>query len=221
MDNNEKKELQLQTAGIAVTAASCLVGFAIGGPVGAVLGGVTTPVAKLAYQIIYQWVERRKQRLSTTLEIAFSQTNLSDEEILKKMSEDTSLSDDVIRLLRQLVDTDPELDLLFSTIIASMISKQDSTERKRLLVLSDAIKGLNNVQVQIIKLIAEHNCTLSASEIAIGVDVPEVELRNAVRDLELRGIIIDNNAEPTVWELRELGESIYAVINEMEELYEE
>lgn len=37
------------------------------------------------------------------------------------------------------------------------------------------------------------------------VSVPEMELRNAVRDLELRGMIIDDGTEPTIWELRELG----------------
>ena len=86
--------------------------------------------------------------------------------------------------------------------------------------MSEAIKGLNDVQVQIIKLIAEHDNSLSASDIAIQIDIPEVELRNAVRDMELRGVIMDNNSEPTVWELRELGKAIYNVVKEMEEHYE-
>lgn len=210
----------MQSAEIAVTAAGALVGFAIGGPIGAIVGGVTTPIVKLSHKIVQQWAERRKKRISSALEGAFSQTGLTDEEVLNRLSEDIHLSDNVIRLLRQLIDTDPELDLLFTSIIASMIRTKDDKERKRLFVLSEAIKGLNDVQVQIIKLIAEHDNSLSASDIAIQIDIPEVELRNAVRDMELRGVIMDNNSEPTVWELRELGKAIYNVVKEMEEHYE-
>lgn len=219
MTSNEKKDVQVQTVELAVTAASSLVGFAIGGPIGAVVGGVTTPVVALSRNIVQMWTERRKKRLSTALDMSFSQTGLSDEEVLLTLTEDTCLSDDVIRLLRQLVDTDPELDLLFSTIIASMIQTKEDKERKRLLVLSDAIKGLNDVQIQIIKLIATHGFLLSASDIALGIDIPEVELRNAVRDMELRGIITDNNSEPTVWELRELGKAINTIAKDMEDYH--
>lgn len=206
-----------QSAEIAITAASSLVGFVMGGPLGAVVGGVTTPVIKLAYQIVQQWADRRKQRLSSALDKAFSQTGLSDEDVLKRLSNDPLLSDDTIRLLRQLIDTDPELDALFASIIASLISTPEADERRRLIVLSDSIRGLSSVQLQIIQTIAKHNNILSASDISICVGVPEIELRNAVRDLELRGIITDNNSYPTVWELRELGKAIYSIILDAEE----
>ena len=45
------------------------------------------------------------------------------------------------------------------------------------------------------------------------VTVPEMELRNAVRDLELRGMIIDDGTEPTIWELRELGLAVAKAID--------
>lgn len=215
MDND--KELVSQSAEIAITAASSLVGFAMGGPIGAVVGGVTAPVAKFAYQIVQQWTERRKRRISSALDKALSQTGLSDEDIIMRLFSDPLLSDDTIRLLRQLIDTDPELDALFASIIASLISKPDTEERRRLIVLSDSIKGLSSVQIQIIKVIAEHNNILSASEISSCVGVPEIELRNAVRDLELRGIITDNNSDPTIWELRELGKAIYTIILDSED----
>ena len=215
MDNDNN--LKSQSTEIAITAASSLVGFAIGGPIGAVIGGTATPSIKLAYQIVHRWIERRKQRLALALDKAFSQTGLSDEDVLNSLSENTTLSDDIIRMLRQLVDTDPELDALFATIIASMISNPDTEDRKRLNLLSDSIKGLHNVQMQIIKAIALNNNSLSASDISICVGVPEIELRNAVRDLELRGIITDNNSDPTVWELRELGIAISKMIFDTEE----
>ena len=137
--------------------------------------------------------------------------------MLKRLSNDPLLSDDTIRLLRQLIDTDPELDALFASIIASLISTPEADERRRLIVLSDSIRGLSSVQLQIIQTIAKHNNILSASDISICVGVPEIELRNAVRDLELRGIITDNNSYPTVWELRELGKAIYSIILDAEE----
>lgn len=216
MDNSIKS----QSTEIAITAASSLVGFAMGGPIGAVIGGVTTPAIKLAYQIVQQWTERRKQRIAMALDRAFSQTNISDEEVLERLSNDASLSDDIIRLLRQLIDTDPELDALFASIIASLISKPDVEERRRLTVLSNSIRGLNSVQMQIIQAIAVHNNVLSATDISISVGVPEIELRNAVRDLELRGIITDNNSEPTVWELRELGKAISEIVFDLEDGHE-
>ena len=57
---------------------------------------------------------------------------------------------------------------------------------------------------------------MSAHEISKAVNVPEIELRNAVRDLELRGMIIDNETEPTVWKLRELGVAIAKTIDVLE-----
>lgn len=44
--------------------------------------------------------------------------------------------------------------------------------------------------------------------------MPEIELRNTVRDLELRGMITDNDSNPTVWNLRELGVAIAKFVAE-------
>lgn len=208
-----------QSVEIAVTAASSLVGYAVGGPLGAVVGGVTTPIAKLAYQVVQGWAERRKERIVIALEQAFNQTKQNDEDILRCLNDNPPLADDIISMIRKLIDSDPELDALFATVIASLLTLNDPKERKRLIVLSESIKGLNKVQMQIIEVLGKHSGILSAHDISIEIDVPEIELRNAVRDLELRGIITDNNTEPTVWELRELGQAIFGIINDMEETY--
>lgn len=226
MDNNENKintgnEIKSQSVEMTISAASSLVGFAIGGPIGAIIGGATTPAVKLSYQIVQQWIERRKHRISTALDKAFSQTKISDEDVLLSLSNDSALADDIMRLLRQLVDTDPELDSLFARIIASMIIQPDIEERKRLSLLGSAIKGINSVQMHIIKAVATNDNVLSAKELSIAVGIPEIELRNSVRDLELRGIITDNNSEPTVWELRELGKAIANIYFDMEETIHE
>lgn len=100
--------------------------------------------------------------------------------------------------------------------MASAIRTGDENERNRLIVLNSSIKGLNKVQIQIIRHIYDNSYKLSAVNISKMVNVPELELRNAVRDLELRGMIIDNGVEPIVWELRELGIAVVKAINVLE-----
>lgn len=211
----DDKELYNQYTDLVLSAAGSLVGFAMGGPLGSLVGGASAPAIKLAYGIVNRWFERRKARVTEALNHSFFQANLDNDTVLQKLAADDSLSDDVIRLLRQLIDTDPELDCLFASIITSMINDSDIDDRKRLIVLSESIRGLNSVQLQIIRLISLHDNHLSAEEIALEVGVPEIELRNAVRDLELRGVITDNNTEPTIWELRELGMAISKLIIEV------
>lgn len=214
---NEKESLTQQTADIVVSTASSLVGFAIGGPIGAVIGGVATPTTKLAYQVIKSWSDRRASRITRIVGKAFEKSGKSVDQILNELMVDTEWSDVMLSMIRQLIDTDPELDEVFSTLMASAIRTDDSHERKRLIVLNTSIKGLNRVQLQIIRGIYNSGGKLSASSISKYVDLPELELRNAVRDLELRGIIIDDGTEPTVWNLRELGLAIVKAINDLEE----
>ncbi len=213
MSNDETKK---QSTEVAITAAGALVGFAIGGPIGAVVGGTTAPAVKLAHQIIQKWMDRRKQRITNALNSVIAQSGLSDEKVFEKLENNEELSDDIVRLLRQLLDTDPELDTFFAKVIVGLIVSDDRNEANRLLVLSDAVKGLNRVQVQIIRLISCNDGILSAECIAQEIGIPEIELRNAVRDLELRGIITDNDSNPTVWELRELGVAISDLLLYME-----
>lgn len=208
-----KEKLYYQTTDIALSATSSLAGFAIGGPVGAVVGGVMTPTVKLTYQLISSWYERRKARIANVVEEAFVNSGKKEEDILHELLENTEWADSIVSMIQQLVYSDPELDKLFAQIMASAIKAEDKYERNRLIVLNSSIKGLNMVQVQIIRCLYNENCTLSAVDISEKVNVPEIELRNAVRDLELRGMIIDNGTEPTVWKLRELGLAVAKVID--------
>ena len=214
---NKKEDLTQQTTDIALSAAGSLVGFVIGGPVGAVVGGVTTPTTKLAYQVIRLWSERRARRITQIVGTAFKKSGKNTDEILNGLLVDPEWADTMLLMIQQLIDTDPELDEVFSSLMASAIKADDSLERKRLVVLNTSIKGLNKVQLQIIRGIYNAGGQLSADSISKYVAIPELELRNAVRDLELRGIIIDNGSEPTIWNLRELGVTIAKFINNLEE----
>ena len=121
------------------------------------------------------------------------------------MIESLDWCDCMMSMIQQLVDSDPELDMLFSEIMASAIGANNDSERNRLIVLNNSIKGMNKVQVLILKDMYLAGGILSARDMSEQVKVPELELRNAVRDLELRGMIVDNGKEPIVWNLRELG----------------
>ncbi|MCH5352627.1 MAG: hypothetical protein J1E06_04085 [Acutalibacter sp.] len=214
---NEKDIISSETTNIALSAASSLVGFAIGGPVGAVVGGIMTPTVKLTHLLISSWYERRQARITSVVEEAFASSGREEEDILQELLEKPEWADSVVSIIQQLVYTDPELDKLFAKILASAIKTDDDNERNRLIVLNSSIKGLNSVQVQIVRcLFVEKNGTLSATEISKKVNVPEIDLRNAVRDLELRGMIIDNRTEPTVWKLRELGIAVAKAIDVLE-----
>lgn len=214
---DEKSNIPTKVADIAISAASALVGFTIGGPIGATIGGAITPTTKLAYQLVNSWNERRKTRIIKVVENAFAKSGKSDENILCELIGNSEWADSIILMIQQLMSTDPELDWLFTDIMASAIKTDDENERNRLLVLNSSIKGLNKIQLQIIRSICAEGGKLSATDISKTVSVPEIELRNAVRDLELRGMIIDEGFEPTVWVLRELGLAIAKTIDGTEE----
>lgn len=213
---DEKGKISAYTTDIVLSAASSLVGFAIGGPIGAAFGGAMTPTTKLAYQLICSWNERRRTRIIKVVEDAFIESGRSDENILHELLSNSEWADSIIAMIQQLVSTDPELDKLFTEIMASAIKTDDNNERNRLIVLNNSIKGLNKVQIQIIRCIYNAGGKLPATNISKMVKVPEMELRNAVRDLELRGMIIDDETEPTIWELRELGLAVTKAIDVLE-----
>lgn len=212
----DKKELVLQSTDIALSAAGALVGFAIGGPVGTIVGGVFPPTTKLAVKAGQLWIQRRQVRLTNIVERAFRRSGKSEEIILQELIDSPDWCDNMVSMIQQLANSDPELDMLFSEIMASAISSNNESERNRLVVLNNSIKGMNKVQVLILKDMYLAGGTLSAHTMAEQVKVPELELRNAVRDLELRGMIVDNDKEPTVWKLRELGIAVAKTIKDVD-----
>lgn len=220
MESKNIKELKSQSTEIALSAIGTLVGLAIGGPVGAIAGGVVPPVTKLAITAGTLWYDRRKKRLVNVVNRAFAQSGKTESEIFQEMIDSPEWCDTIISMIRQLADNDPELDMLFSQIMASAISAQEERERNRFIVLHNAIRGMNKVQLLILKHMYLCDGVLSAENMADKVKVPELELRNAVRDLELRGMIVDNGSEPTIWAIRELGTAIAKTIFFVEKMEE-
>lgn len=208
----DKHKVQNRIADVGISAGSALVGFAIGGPLGAAIGGALPPAIQVVNSLWEEYKTRQRERITNVVETAFSDSGLTDEQIFEKLHLNPQLTDDVIRMIRQMEGTDSELDILFSAIISKVIS-EDENNRRRWVVLYDSIKGMNKIQVELLFLTYKAGGTLSAEDMAKRTGIPEVELRNAVRDLELRGMIIDNGTEPTVWQLRELGLSIAKLYN--------
>lgn len=205
-----------QTTEIAVSAAGALVGYAIGGPEGAVIGSITVPASKLASEIMRDWVKRRISRVTWIVDRAFQLSSKKEIDILNEMQNNPEWADKIIDMIQKLADSDPKLANLFSMILSSAIDAHGEGERNRLVILYESINGLNFVQIQIIMKLYEAGMVLSAKDISFYVGIPELELRNAVRNLELRGIIEDNGSEPTIWHLRELGKAIAEYIKKME-----
>lgn len=216
MNDKDKKELVSQSTDIALSGVGSLVGFAIGGPVGAIAGGVIAPTTKLAIKAGELWVEWCRRRLENIVNTAVIHSGKNSNDIFQEMIDSPEWCNTIISMIRHLMDSDPELDVLFSEIMASAIGANDDNERNRMVVLSDSIIGLNKIQILILKHIYLSNGILSACAMAEKVNVPELELRNAVRDLELRGMIMDNGEEPTIWILRELGIAIAKTIESID-----
>jgi hypothetical protein len=215
MGDNEKNTLISKSEDIALSAAGSLVGYAIGGMAGSIVGATVSPTVKLAIELGKSWRQRHIERITNIVEQAFKMSGKTEENILQEMNASPEWCDNMISMIRQLEDSDPELDMLFTGILAMVICTDNDGEKNRLIALNNTIKGINRVQVLIIKYIYQADGRLAATKISELVKVPELELRNAVRDLELRGLIIDNGEEPTVWSLREMGVALAKTIENL------
>ena len=194
-----------------VSMGSALVGYILGGPMGAIIANSTLPFIKLTTNILEGWLERKARRMSFVVDKAISLSGMNNTEVLLRLQSNTNLVDDVVKLLQYLFDTDTELDMLFSVLLSKLFQDTGYEEEQRLIILGTAIKGLNKVQLSIMIEIGQRGGQMSADEISSFLSIPEWELRNAVRDLELRGIITDNDTNPTIWYLRELGQALLEI----------
>ncbi len=200
-----------QSGEVMVSMGSALVGYILGGPMGAIIANSTLPFIKLTTNILEGWLERKARRMSFVVDKAISLSGMNNTEVLLRLQSNTNLVDDVVKLLQYLFDTDTELDMLFSVLLSKLFQDTGYEEEQRLIILGTAIKGLNKVQLSIMIEIGQRGGQMSADEISSFLSIPEWELRNAVRDLELRGIITDNDTNPTIWYLRELGQALLEI----------
>ncbi len=204
----DKKEIEKDMVNIGSSVTGVLVGLAVGGPPGAIIGATVSPLITMAHGIVARALDRKRERTKRILDQAFSISKLSPEDVINLLNIDDNKTDDFLRLLKVIADSDDHLDDILANLLSQTLISQTDTDRERLLLLGDALKNMRRTHIKIITALKEHSGILPAKRIAQIVNIPEIELRNTVRDLELRGIIEDNGKEPTIWHLRELGIAI-------------
>lgn len=203
-------ELAIDTTSSIVGA---LVGFAIGGPAGAVLGGAAPPVMARVGRVAAGALARRSARLERVATVALSSIDGEVESGLRRLEDAPDVADTFLQLLSQVVDSDEALDAAFSALLGEII-RGDRVEAERAVMVADSLRGLRATQMRVLQAISANGGELSASDIASAVEIPEVELRGAVRSLEARGMIKDLGVHPVQWRIRELGEGIVRLASE-------
>ena len=206
-DENEGTRAELVETGVETGSAvvGALVGFALGGPVGAAIGAAAPPVAVRTSNVLARVWKRRQQRAERTLRLAIVRSGMSDSEVVEKLESSDDLAEHLLSLISLAAETDPQLSSALSQLVADSLRAEDIRELERLQAIAAGLRGLTSIQVEILRALRRSDGRLSASAIATAVGFPEVELRGAVRDLELRGMIKDIGEHPVVWRLRELG----------------
>lgn len=203
-------ELAIDTTSSVVGA---LVGFVIGGPAGAVLGGAAPPVMARVGRVVAGGLARRSARLERVATAALSSIDGEVESGLRRLEDAPDVADTFLQLLSQVVDSDEALDAAFSALLGEII-RGDRVEAERAVMVADSLRGLRATQMRVLQAISANGGELSASDIASAVEIPEVELRGAVRSLEARGMIKDLGVHPVQWRIRELGEGIVRLASE-------
>lgn len=203
-------ELAIDTTSSVVGA---LVGFAIGGPAGAVLGGAAPPVMARVGRVAAGALARRSARLERVATVALSSIDGEVESGLRRLEDAPDVADTFLQLLSHVVDSDEALDAAFSALLGEII-RGDRVEAERAVMVADSLRGLRATQMRVLQAISANGGELSASDIASAVEIPEVELRGAVRSLEARGMIKDLGVHPVQWRIRELGEGIVRLASE-------
>lgn len=215
MENSEKdiytNNNMKQSNELMISFGSALLGYTLGGPIGAVVTNTSLPFIKLTTNLIEGWLERRAKRMCSIVNNAVSLSGMGEGDILQHIQDNPEWGDDVIKLLQYMFDTDAEFDSLYTILLSKLFKEEEDDEEKRIILLGSSIRGLNKVQLSIMIEIGRCGGQMSANEISSFLSIPEWELRNAVRDLELRGIITDNDTNPTIWYLRELGEALLKI----------
>lgn len=190
---------------IGSSVAGAIVGLAIGGPAGAIAGAATPAVVSNA---ISSFAERRAKRGEKIINDALKIAGKEYTVLLDTLKNNEDESELLIQLVQLAISSDPKLDQAFSSLISQLIVTNGDVERDRLLIIGQAIKNLNRVHLKVLRSLDQNNGENFAADISEELKIPEIELRNVVRDLEARGMIKDLEVHPIKWKLRELGEVI-------------
>ena len=209
-DDGAERQDMVETIGETGSAvAGTLVGLALGGPLGAVVGAATSPLLAKAARVGSRAWNRRRARAIATVDDAFRIAGTSPEVALDGLLDDAEKADDFLRLLSQAAESDQSLTTAFSSLMAQVLAApQSDPVSERVAIIGESLRGLRATHVRILQALAARGGVLRASELATVLEIPQIELRGVVRDLEARGMIKDREVHPIEWQLRELGKGI-------------
>jgi len=223
MDDNKSKKLTIENEssnlrkddtlkkGAIDTGGAILgsiIGISLGGPIGGIIGAASTPLITTTYDIIERSIKRKEERTQKVIKSAFDKKDITAEEMVSILNKDDKKTDEFLKLLKIISESDFGIDEVLSLLSVEFLLSNSNSEQERLIILIESIRSMTSVHFKILKVIFDNNGIAEASKIALAIQIPEIELRNVVRDLELRGMIKDTQAYPIKWELRELGSSI-------------
>lgn len=213
LEKTESKYIKQDIVNVSGSVIGALVGLALAGPIGAVLGATTSPILTMTYNVIDRAIERRYERANNIVTQALYYASLTPQKAIELLNNSNKKTDEFIRLLRMTVDLDPGLDRTFSAILGNSLVTENEKDSERLSILGDAIRNMRLIHLQILKEISNAGGTLKAKKISTNIGIPEIELRSVVRDLELKGMIKDCGVHPIKWKIRELGSAIVNFTN--------
>ena len=205
----KKSEVAQEVARDAsVAAVAALVGVALGGLPGAVAGATVSPFIKGILKLASDVVQRRRIRAEAILSSVIQERGISPEHVLDHLENHPADADAFISLINQAVQSDPSTDAIMAAAIGELFLSPEETKRERVLIVADALKGLRSTHMRILRKLQDSGGVRTASELAADIEIPEVELRGVVRELELRAMIKDVGKHPVEWKLRELGRAL-------------
>lgn len=189
----------------ATAVVGALVGTAVGGIPGAMVGAAASPLLSGAIALVSEAIERKRLRAERSLQSAIQLSKVPPERAIETLRNNPQRADLLLQLINQVLEADPSLELFFSQAMSELIAADLDAEVERLIILSDAVKGLRKTHLRIISTLYGCPDGMLAADIAKVIGIPEIELRSVVRDLELRGMIKDVGHDWVKWKLRELG----------------
>jgi len=214
MTNENARDVASTGADVGMSAAGALIGLAIGGPVGAVLGAAAPPLSSLGGRLATRTIQRRFDRAERLfLEVARISRGQSTASVLMGLESSDERTETFVQILGMALNSDESLHSAFAELLRGVVESSEVSDVERLEIVAQSLAGLKSVQVRILLELDSAGGRMSARDISARIDIPEEELRFAVRDLEVRGMIKDGDIHPIEWILRELGAGVVAFVN--------
>jgi hypothetical protein len=152
-DDEVKPSALERLADTTAAAAGGLLGYELGGPLGAVLGSTAPPAVKLAWHLGNQALVGRLTRGSRSLDIAAAQLDVDLDELASRATSDPARLELLARVLEAAGRTPLEQKIpALGQVLALGIGHEDRVDEA--LILAHALDGLETPHVQVMQQLA-------------------------------------------------------------------